>query len=84
MSQNFKRRYLREVVERPIDSVKGNSRFCQSVKISDTGIEYKMPSKLDAIKEDNVMAGHRAPEKVEVSVDDARLEWAKRVRGRKE
>ncbi len=67
MSQNFKRRYLRQVVESPIDSVKGNSRLCQSVKITDDGVEYKMPGKLDAIKIDNEMSGDNKPKELKIS-----------------
>lgn len=79
MSVEFKRNYLRRIVETPVGEIGEDSDLCQKFKRSRRRVgggedaeewetdEIWLPGKLDAIKVDNEMAGHNKPQQIEVS-----------------
>lgn len=66
LSLKEKRQFLAEVVRTPVGQVDGQSKLCQSVKLTETLTEYKMPDKLRALELDAKLAGELT-EKVEHS-----------------
>ena len=73
LSLQEKRKFLASVVRTPLDKVEIDSELCQEHTTKETkyGVDevIKMPSKLEAIKIDNAMMGHNAPEKKELDVN---------------
>ncbi len=66
-------RHLVSIMETPISEVKEGSELCQeyseTASLSGTSYRYKMPSKMDAIKELCKLAGWYAPEKLQIDGD---------------
>lgn len=77
-----------EVIQTPIGEIGKDHPLCQEYSYTSNehgGSErFKMPAKMDALAKIIQIKGWAAPDKVEVAVDDTKLEWAKRVRSRGE
>lgn len=75
-------RFLCDVVRTPIDEIvrtalddgAPTSPLLQEVSSGKFGTTYKMPGKMDAIKELNRMLGNYEPEKINLSVEDELIE----------
>lgn len=61
--------WLSRVVTTPIGEIDNTSELCQESCIDDSGMKFKMPSKIAAIQELNKMTGAYAPEKMETKVE---------------
>lgn len=85
MSLQEKREFLAAIVRTPIGKVDEKSPLCQEYVVveneSGSAVKVKMPSKLEAIKEDNRLAGHYPAEEDPLQgVDTALLAVFQRAR----
>lgn len=58
--------FLTQVIRTPIEAVGEDSPLAQESITTRDGVRFKMPSKLDAVRELARMAGYYEPERVEV------------------
>lgn len=82
LSIQEKREYLAEILRTPIRKIQQDSPLIQEVRITTTTDKegnktqtttIKIPSKLDAIKIDNIMMGHNNPVELDVTHDVAKI-----------
>lgn len=62
--------WLSRVVTTPIGEIDNTSELCQESCIDDSGMKFKMPSKIAAIAELNKMDGAYTPQKMEVDAGE--------------
>lgn len=62
--------WLSKVVTTPIGEIDNTSELCQESCIDDSGMKFKMPSKIAAIAELNKMDGAYTPQKMEVDAGE--------------
>lgn len=62
--------WLSKVVMTPIGEIDNTSELCQEYSVDESGIKYKMPSKITAIQELNKMDGAYTPQKMEVDAGE--------------